>query len=1595
MTDSSKYTALISQQSEPYKYASIFHVFLDQDTGASSSTLAFNLDDSNLKPIFKAILQSFYSCIFTSNQNYAGLPLFYTFSFNFNFDSNTYSSNEINETPTLFQLDPSSTDVAHFVHMLGSSFACKNSLIYITYSEFISNNGLLMTIQDSYCQSFVYSLTIESHYINKSSIFYLQDLEGMQFNTVKVFSSVTKTGIFYLDAVSTSNFSNIELFQSETQLAACFFAYQTTNSIFSNISCYEMDAISDYYFSINIDVALLATTQPTSSIILSSCSNLSFINLYLNGMNLPNNGILLLSSLVYVTNFTIAHVASKKSYPSGMFISSSSSAYITQGTFYNVTCESCQGTLFISKNILNISLCNFDVSYSNQGLIYVEDSKVNISNCKFTNNIAYTEDSTINGKGGTIYIISSLFQNNQCQQQNTLSFLASTVYIFNSIFESNLAASQTKGIYFSECQNVYILNSSFKDYQANNGDIVAGFIYSIESTLQIYESIFDGSVANYGAIYIKGDSSTFTLSNSSLFNNVAKLDAPALYIVCTSYIFWSNFYNNSVESDSYNAGHVYAESIDSIFVKGGNFSSFYMNALYLTDVTDIQVIDSFFIGDQDLLENRGIYILDCLQILINGSVFKELVTQEYGGGVYITATVSSTIELTIENTNFTSNYALYGGGLAIDLLSENTLVHDMTNVIFFNNFAENDGGGFYYNSQNASSIFNITFSKISGNTAILAGGGFRFMGMLVTYDNTSKIYNNSAYYGPNIAAYPLYMKQRTLQSPDEYTWYISYSQNLSSSSSSSSSTSRLLSTVSSSTTSYRLLSTTNIANITNATSNSSNNISNNTNSTNSSTDSANNTIEENITNPEINLPKSLPSAITNELVPGQIQVPPMIFDLYDYYGQVVRTFNDSTLTINAIDPTGTSKFVSTNQYSPINGSYILYPFNLFAPMGATISMNFSTNAFTNISGITYPGDFSFKSEYIYQSSVRSCIRNEYETDSKECWQCKTGYFNWGYSVCQACNPFTTNCYGGDYAGPRPGFWRLNGESLNVLACKTSSSCLGSNITGFNSDYYCKENLWVDPYFCVNGWCGKGYQGIYCYDCVDGWAHSGDSCVPCTNNTNYYVITVFIFIAAIIYIVFTIRKAMTVKKEDKDKSNKAAILMKILTNYFQLVSIVSSFNFNWSDNASTMVQGQSQASEATGQVFNFDCVLKSMGTQNIGLSSFFLKLSFIALFPVLAYLICRIVWLIIYLKRHKKKIKEFLSEMNNKLTTSIVVIMFIIHPNIVKTSIYGFRCANLGNTFSPVYYLEMDYEMQCWESSHLKWVFIVALPSLVVWGFGIPMMAFFHIRKNLEKLKDIEFKKAYGFLYDGYKIDRYFWEFVILYRKIIMIFISVFLVTYSLATQALAVLAVSFGSYIIHIKSQPFIDNDLNEAEKRSLVVSSFTIYCGLYYISGGLSTGVDILLLILMVFVNAHFIYVWIKTYLSEQIIQLKKTGVWDKVMNKIKKKKKNSNVVVPISNDKDNEEKEDKMNEDEKSLKKSPTKSNNNSSFSDKEQGNKNDDRSSGGQEENNHLIEEKARSFVDEQDRNNRLVEDKHQSFGEEQERDNLKNNSQEDKE
>ena len=72
--------------------------------------------------------------------------------------------------------------------------------------------------------------------------------------------------------------------------------------------------------------------------------------------------------------------------------------------------------------------------------------------------------------------------------------------------------------------------------------------------------------------------------------------------------------------------------------------------------------------------------------------------------------------------------------------------------------------------------------------------------------------------------------------------------------------------------------------------------------------------------------------------------------------------------------------------------------------------------------------------------------------------------------------------------------------------------------------------------------------------------------------------------------------------------------------------------------------------------------------------------------------------------------------------------------------------------------------------------------MIAWGFGIPLFALILLIKDKDRIGTIEVRQRLGFLFNGYQLRYYFWEIIIILRKISLIIIQSFLVQYGVLVQ---------------------------------------------------------------------------------------------------------------------------------------------------------------------------------------------------------------------
>ena len=577
-------------------------------------------------------------------------------------------------------------------------------------------------------------------------------------------------------------------------------------------------------------------------------------------------------------------------------------------------------------------------------------------------------------------------------------------------------------------------------------------------------------------------------------------------------------------------------------------------------------------------------------------------------------------------------------------------------------------------------------------------------------------------------------------------------------------------------------------------------------------------------------------ATLDNVAPGQMYNNSLIISLLDSYGNIVTTDNLSTATLSPYS--NTVNVITSQKYVCSSGNFTLTNFTLDAQPGTTQYINLATTAIDVSKQNTSGDNVTYTSTVQIKVNFRNCTYGE-QNSSDTCIVCPSlKYLIEPEDTCKIC-PTGALCSGGSSILPLPGYWRVNNYSEVVYACPVSSACLGS----LNSSDY-------------SGTCAAGYKGNMCGTCEIGYSlSSSGKCSACPSTE--INILILLLLSGLIVLVGVVMVKSTLQSAFSAKS-LYSIYIKIFTNYLQIVFLTAQFNLNWPETVIELFSIQKSAATASDQIFSLDCYF-SESTNTDTETVYYYKLIIMAILPLIIWSISFIVWLFISF------VKENNDYLKRELITTMIVLFFLVHPNIVKVIFGSMACESIDGTG---YWLIDSLDIPCWTYKHIQMVLLVSLPSILLWVLFVPLTVFIIMLKRRKLLTTDYNRVVFGFLFNGYKSDTFFWEFVILYRKILMICVSVFLNQVSTMVQALTIIFVLFIALYLQYSLKPYKIKQLNFMELEAVTTATLTIYCGLYYLSGGIGEYLQTLLFVFILGGNLYFIAYWLY-YMSQAIFDI------------------------------------------------------------------------------------------------------------------------------
>ena len=213
--------------------------------------------------------------------------------------------------------------------------------------------------------------------------------------------------------------------------------------------------------------------------------------------------------------------------------------------------------------------------------------------------------------------------------------------------------------------------------------------------------------------------------------------------------------------------------------------------------------------------------------------------------------------------------------------------------------------------------------------------------------------------------------------------------------------------------------------------------------------------------------------------------------------------------------------------------------------------------------------------------------------------------------------------------------------------------------------------------------------------------------------------------------------------------------------------------------------------------------------------------------------------------------------------AIIVILFLIYPSLTKEIALMLNCTEslcVDHTTCHKF-LKVDARVDCDTSKYTVFQ-LLAFICFFFYGFGIPFAGFLLLKKEQQKLHTKEVLGTLGFLYSGFRKGTYYWEMIIMVRKMLVVFIVVFLDNYTHFQLYAAMWTLLFFT-LLNIFTRPFKFKVLWSLENMSLMTISISLNLGLVYFEDP-SKVVDYIMSGVLVLLNLLAVIMFVHAIVSE-----------------------------------------------------------------------------------------------------------------------------------
>jgi hypothetical protein len=506
--------------------------------------------------------------------------------------------------------------------------------------------------------------------------------------------------------------------------------------------------------------------------------------------------------------------------------------------------------------------------------------------------------------------------------------------------------------------------------------------------------------------------------------------------------------------------------------------------------------------------------------------------------------------------------------------------------------------------------------------------------------------------------------------------------------------------------------------------------------------------------------------------------------------------------------------------------------------------------FDNIIFVSAPGEKGIKfkmnskaidSNKIFEMYDSSVSDSDIDTDfrfwmpgeaiNSNVWiECSPGTYSleWNATKWEQC-PLNSVWLGKTKLSVNPGYWRRTHNSTFIAEWLFEDACEGGY---YESETYPTKwaggysgNLWTE--WLVDS--EEKYQRVGDYEC--------QKCPnPIINSIRVIGLGVIVLIFLMILIIINIRKT---------KESEISVLMRILTNYLQLITTSISFQTTYPASLTDIFYPVDKVGSSTETFLSFDCFASDYEIKGPFPSTLMLKMFLSALLPIILFSVVTVIWLALFLIKRK-----WILSLERYMVITFISILFLLHPKLAEQSLNFFQWVEIDKGVRKV---SMDTSIDCYSHEHFKWLILIPLPIFLVWVIGFPLMALFLLFKNIHRGESNKVNRYFLILYQGLRKRVFYWEFINSLRKVLILVAFAILEDFQIMTAVIVLVITSR----IQINLKPYKKESNNDLEMIAITAGILTLASGTIFMEEDSVGFLNFIVLIIVIIINAKFFLEW------------------------------------------------------------------------------------------------------------------------------------------